>query len=375
MSATMSNGAAGHDHDEDQTSMKALPTKPTRAKLARMAAQLTVAAGIASAWMSPAAADAVADFYRGKTVIYNLAVPDGASWGLYARTFIEHLRKHIPGNPTVILQVMPGGGGVAASNYIYNVAARDGTVIGTPLSTAIVFAATDPKEVMFDPRKFSWLGSLAVVQDVISVWHTAPAQTIDAAKKTELIMGATGKGSNSFQDIALANNLLGTKFKAVRGYKGGAEINIAIERGEVNGRSTTWETWPGSHPQWLKEKKIVHLVQLGPRKLAEIGDDVPLFRDLVSSAEDKAIVDFVGLSLTMGRSVYAPPGVPAERVAALRKALVDTVKDPDYIAQAQRLALDAATWQPGEAIEKVVNDAFSLPPAVVEKAKAAMDLP
>src|SRR5438094_626290 len=160
----------------------------------RAATLATLALVVGSGAMpSPAAAQSVADFYRGKTVNYILAVPDGASWGLYARTFIEHLRKHIPGNPTVILQVMPGGGGVAAGNYIYNVAVKDGTVIGTPLSTAIVFAATDPKEVMYDPRKFTWLGSLAVVQDVITVWHTAPATSLDAAKRTELIMGTTGK--------------------------------------------------------------------------------------------------------------------------------------------------------------------------------------
>jgi len=324
---------------------------------------------------SPANAQSVAEFYRGKTITYNLAVPDGASWGLYARTFIEHLRKHIPGNPNIILQVMPGGGGVAAGNHIYNIAPKDGTVIGTPLSTAIVFAATDPKEVMYDPRKFSWLGSLAVVQDVISVWHTAPAKTIEDAKKVELVMGATGKGSNSFQDIALANNLLGTKFKSVRGYKGGAEINIAIERGEVHGRSNTWDGWPGAQPDWIRDKKLVHLVQLGPRKLPEIGDDVPLFRDLVSDPEQKAIVDFVGLSLTMGRSVYAPPGVPADRIAALRTALVETVRDPAYIAAAKRQALDTDTMQTGEVIEKVVNEAFSLPPQLIDKAKAAIDLP
>ena len=328
-----------------------------------------------SAIPARAGAQSVTDFYRGKTISYNLAVPDGASWGLYARTFIEHLRKHVPGNPNIILQVMPGGGGVVAANYMYNVAAKDGTVIGTPLSTAIVFAATDPKEVMFDARKFNWIGSLAVVQDVISVWHTAPAKTLDEAKKIELIMGATGKGSNSFQDIALANNLLRTKFKPVRGYKGGADINIAIERGEVHGRSTTWETWPGSHPDWLREKKIIHLVQLGPKKLAEIGDDVPLFRDLVANAEERSIVDFIGLSLAMGRSVYAPPGVPADRIAALRTALVETVKDPAYIAAATRLALDSATWQTGEAVTKIVNDAFSLPPPLVARAKAAIDLP
>jgi tripartite-type tricarboxylate transporter receptor subunit TctC len=324
---------------------------------------------------TPVHAQSVADFYRGKTITYNLAVPDGASWGLYARNFIEHLRKHIPGNPNIILQVMPGGGGVAAGNHIYTIAPKDGTVIGTPLSTAIVFAATDPKEVMYDPRKFSWIGSLAVIQDVISVWHTAPAKTIDEAKKIELIMGATGKGSNSFQDIALANNLLGTKFKSVRGYKGGAEINIAIERGEVHGRANTWDGWPGAQPDWLREKRLIHLVQLGPRKLPEIGDDVPLFRDLVKDPEQKKIVDFIGLGLTMGRSVYAPPGIPADRLAALRQALVETINDPAYIAAAKRQALDTDTMQTGEIIEKVVNEAFSLSPALIEKAKAAIDLP
>ena len=331
--------------------------------------------GFVAVLTTPVHAQSVADFYRGKTITYNLAVPEGGSWGLYARTFIEHLRKHIPGNPNIILQVMPGGGGVAASNHIYTIAPKDGTVIGTPLSTAIVFAATDPKEVMYDPRKFSWIGSLAVIQDVISVWHTAPAKTIDEAKKIELIMGATGKGSNSFQDIALANNLLGTKFKSVRGYKGGADINLAIERGEVHGRANTWDGWPGAQPDWLREKKLIHLVQLGPRKLPEIGDDVPLFRDLVNDPEQKKIVDFIGLGLTMGRSVYAPPGIPADRLAALRQALVETVKDPAYIAAAKRQALDTDTMQIGEVIAKVVNEAFSLPPALVEKAKAAIDMP
>jgi tripartite-type tricarboxylate transporter receptor subunit TctC len=339
-----------------------------------MFTRIAMATAMVLVAVNAAQAQSVADFYRGKTITYNLAVPDGASWGLYARTFIEHLRKHVPGNPNIILQVMPGGGGVAAGNHIFNVATKDGTVIGTPLSTAMVFAATDPKEVMYDPRKFSWIGSMAVVQDVITVWHTAPAKTLDDAKRIELIMGATGKGSNSFQDVALANNLLGTKFKIVRGYKGGAEINIAIERGEVHGRSTTWESWPGSHPDWLRDKKLIHLVQLGPRKLPEIGDDVPLFRDLVSG-EPKAIVDFVGVSLAMGRAVYAPPGIPRDRLDALRTAFVATMKDPAYIAQVKKLKLDSETWQTGDAVERIVNEAFSASPELIQKAKAAIDLP
>ena len=341
----------------------------------QMLTHAAMAIALSLVTMTAARAQSVADFYRGKTITYNLAVPDGASWGLYARTFIEHLRKHIPGNPTIVLQVMPGAGGVAAGNHIFNVAVKDGTVIGTPLSTAMVFAATDPKEVMYDPRKFSWIGSMAVVQDVITVWHTAPAKTLDDAKRVELIMGATGKGSNSFQDIALANNLLGTKFKTVRGYKGGAEINIAMERGEVHGRSTTWETWPGSHPDWMRDKKLIHLAQLGPRKFAEIGDDVPLLRDIVSDGEQRAIVDFVGVSLAMGRAVYAPPGIPKDRLEALRTALVATMKDPAYIAQAKKLKLDTETWQTGDVVERIVNEAFSLSPTLIQKAKAAIDLP
>ncbi len=337
--------------------------------------RIAMATALALLAVNAAQAQSVADFYRGKTITYNLAVPDGASWGLYARTFIEHLRKHVPGNPNIILQVMPGGGGVVAGNHIFNVAAKDGTVIGTPLSTAMVFAATDPKEVMYDPRKFSWIGSMAVVQDTITVWHTAPAKTLDDAKRIELIMGATGKGSNSFQDIALANNLLGTKFKPVRGYKGGAEINIAIERGEVHGRATTWDSWPGSHPDWIRDNKLIHLVQLGPRKLPEIGADVPLFRDLVDAGEPRAIVDFVGVSLAMGRAVYAPPGIPKDRLEALRTAFLATMKDPAYIAQMKKLRLDAETWQTGDAVERIVNEAFSLSPAMVQKAKAAIDLP
>jgi tripartite-type tricarboxylate transporter receptor subunit TctC len=324
---------------------------------------------------SPTSAQSVADFYRGKTIIYNLAVPDGASWGLYGRALVEHLRDHIPGNPTIVLQVMAGGGGITAGNYMFNIAPHDGTVIGTPLSTAIVLAATDPGEVKFDPRKFEWIGSMSVVQDVISVWHTAPALTIEEAKKTELVMGATGRGSNTFQDIALANNLLGTKFRPVLGYKGGADITLAIERGEVQGRATTWESWSGSKPDWLRERKIIQLLQLGPRKLPEVGDNVPLLRDLVSTPEQRAIVDLVGLSLAMGRSVYAPPGVPTDRLATLRRAFAETMKDPAYIEQIKRSNLDSSTWQTGEVVAQLVHSAFASPPNLIAKAKLAMDLP
>ena len=188
-------------------------------------------------------------------------------------------------------------------------------------------------------------------------------------------MGSTGQGTNSFQDIALANNLLGTKFKPVRGYKGGAEINLAIECGELDGRATTWENWTSSKAEWLQQKKIIHIAQLGPKRLPQIGDEVPLLRDLVQPGEQRAVVDFVGLSLAIGRAVYAPPNTPRDRVAALRTAFSETMNDAEYVSEARQIRLDTTTWQTGEQVTRIVNDALSLPQAFVQKAKAFIELP
>ena len=317
--------------------------------------------------------ETVEEFYRGKTVTLNLGQPEGASWALYARTAARFLGDYIPGKPTVIVQFMPGAGGVVASNYVYNVAARDGSVIGIPMNTAIVYAAREPSQVKFDPRNFNWLGSMAVVQDVISVWHTSPVKTLEEARKTEIIMGATGRAANSYEDTALVSRLLGVKFKIVLGYKGGNEINLAMERGEVQGRATAWEGWTASNPDWLRDKKVIHLVQLGPKKLPEIGDNVPLLRDLITDSDDLKIVDFLGLSLATGRALYAPPGVPMDRVAGLRTAFEKMMVSKDYQTEAKARLLDTETWQTGAEIETRIREGFNISPELIERAAKLLE--
>jgi tripartite-type tricarboxylate transporter receptor subunit TctC len=323
---------------------------------------------------SNACAQAPADFYRGKTIEININVSVGGGYDLYARMIARHLGKHIPGNPTILPKNMEGAGGMRLANWLYNAAPKDGTALGAVARATAFEPLLGNKSAHYDGRRFNYIGSANDEVSVCVAWHTSGVRTFEDAKKTQLVVGANGTSEDTYQYPALLNHMFGSKFKMVSGYPGGNDINLAMERGEVQGRATTWESWPSANPDWLRDKKIIQLVQLGPKKLPEIGDDVPLLRDLVQG-EERAIVDFVGLSLAMGRSVFAPPGVPAERVAALRTALIETVKDPAYIADAKRLSLDTATWQTGEAVERVVKDAFSLPPALVQKAKAAMDLP
>lgn len=332
------------------------------------------AAAIAVAATLPAQADSVTDFFKGKQIEYNLATSTGGSWDVYLRTLSPYLGKHIPGNPKVVIQYMPGAGGVKALNYMYNAAPKDGSFIGTPLATALLYAVLNPEKVKFSAPKFNWIGSMARIQDVISVWATSPIKTIEDARKQEVKVGATGRSSNSFLDVAMANNLLGTKFKPVLGYKGGAEIDLAIERGEVQGRANTWDGWAAAKPQWLAEKKIVHLVQLGSSKLPEIGD-VPLFGDLVKGEKEKKVVDFLSVGLAVGRSIYTPPGVPPERVAALRQAFEKAMKDPGYIKDAAARKVSTGDWKSGAEIQTIIDRTFNSPPDIVAAAKAALTLP
>jgi tripartite-type tricarboxylate transporter receptor subunit TctC len=339
----------------------------------RPIAILCAAAALAMTAAPQARAESVADFYRGRQIEYNLATSTGGSWDVYLRVLSNHLGKYIPGHPKIVIQYMPGAGGVKALNYMYNAAPRDGSYIGTPLSTALLYAVLNPGKVKFDAPKFHWIGSMARIQDVISVWSAGPIKTIEDARKQEVKVGATGRSSNSFLDIAMANNLLGTKFKPVLGYKGGAEINLAIERGEVQGRANTWDGWATAMPQWLTDKKIINLVQLGPSKLAEIGE-VPLFGDLVKDPKDKPVVDFLSVGLTVGRSVYMPPGTPPERVAALRQAFEKAMKDPAYIKDAEAHKMSTGDWKSGAEIQTVIERTFSSPPEIVKRAKAALTL-
>ena len=310
---------------------------------------------------SPGSAD-VASFYKGKTVTVTVAGSAGASLGLYCRLVVEHWGKHIPGNPNVICQFRPGAGGTKAAAYMYNAAPKDGTVVGEILSPSVL--APKLRKSKFDSSKFVWIGSVTPRPSVVSVWHTAPATSVEGATKAQVIMGSTGFGSETYLLPMFMNATLGTKFKIVRGYKGGAPINKAMELGEVHGRMNYWTGWTTVKQAWLKEKKIVHLIQYGPR-IPEL-KDVPHLRDLLKSEDDKQMLTFLELSQNLGMGFYVPPGVPKDRVEALRASFFATMKDPAFLADAKkrRARVDPIS---GADIEKMANRAFSTPEPVLAK--------
>ncbi len=307
-----------------------------------------------------AAAQTAEQFYRGKTVIITVAGGAGASLGLYCRLVAKHWAPHIPGKPSVVCQFRPGAGGTRAAAYMYNAAPKDGTYVGEVLAPSVLAPAL--RNVKFDASKFIWLGSVTPRPAVVTVWHTAPAKTVDEAKKHEVIVGSTGKGSETFLIPKFMNAVLGTKFKIVRGYPGGAPINKAMESGEVNGRMNYWTGWTTVKGKWLSEKKIIHLVQYGPAIPAL--PNVPRLRSLLKTEAHKQMLTFIELSEHLGMGFYLPPGVPADRVAALRTSFFATMKDPAFLAEAKKRK---ARVEPidGAEIEKMANKAFSTPAPVL----------
>ena len=211
-------------------------------------AMSTISASIASA------ADSVTDFYRGRTINHLLATTPGGSWDVYLRVLIKHLIDHIPGRPNIVLQYMPGAGGVKMLEYMHSIAPKDGSVIATPLPTSLHASALNPLSANFKPASSIGSEALREIQDVISVWHESPVKTIDDARKISAKMGVTGTGSNTYFDIAMANSLLGTKFQPVRGYRGSVEIDLAIERREVDGRANTWDGWAAAKPRLAQSR-------------------------------------------------------------------------------------------------------------------------
>jgi tripartite-type tricarboxylate transporter receptor subunit TctC len=324
------------------------------------------AAAIAAAMTvgAPAAkADEIADFYKGKTVTVMVPSGLGATLGLYGRLLTEHFHRHIPGNPTVILTSRPGGGGTKGAAFAYNAAPKDGTFIAEILSASVL--AGKLRKAKFDVSKFVWLGSIAQRPIVVSVWRdSTPAKTIEEARQKEVIMGSSGLGSETYMAPQLMNVLLGTKFKIVKGYKGGAAINKAIEQVEVQGRMQYWSGWTAGKPQWLADGKLIHLVQYGPT-IKEL-PNVPAFKDLVKDPRKKQMLTFMEASPKVGMGFWVAPEVPKARVAALRKAFMDTMKDPNFLADAKKRK---APVEPiaGEKLDKVIAEAYATPDDVIKE--------
>ena len=316
-------------------------------------------------------AQSVENFYRGKTVRFIVGSNTGGSYDTYSRLLATHMGRHIPGNPSIVVENMPGASGTKSAQYIGEIAPKDGSVIGMFNQSMPQRQMFEPDQVQFDLSKFGWIGAMNTSTTVFITWHTSGVKTLEDAKKKEVVMGAlSATGGNSVYPL-LINAFLGTKFKVVLGYQGGNTIQLAMERGEVDGRAAVvWSGLKAGWPHWIAEKKISVLLQTGLAKEPDL-PDVPLLLDLANNPEEKAIFRFVSSDSAMGFPVAAPPGIPADRLAALQKAFSDTMKDPEFlkIATERKLEIEPST---GQDVKKVVEDLISTPKDVIAKIKKGL---
>ena len=334
--------------------------------LARLCAA-ALAAVVASS--VSARADAVSDFYKGKTVTIVVPAGLGGSIGFYALLLSHHIGKHIPGQPTVILAEHSGASGVRAASYVHNAAPRDGSIIAQVLSNSLL--APLLQGAKFDPLTFEWLGSIDPRSSVIGVWHTAPAQTLEAMKKTEVVLASGGRSAATTIVPLMMNRMVGTRFRIVTGYKGGGSMNQSVEQGETHGRYLYYSGWTTQKPHWLKQGLVRIVLQVGP-KIKDL-PNVPSLHDLVKDPEHNQMLDFVALSERVGLGFYVQSQAPKDRTAALRKAFEATMADPAFLAEAKS---KNAPVNPVSAAElaAIVKRGYRIPPDVLQKMKVMVGL-
>jgi tripartite-type tricarboxylate transporter receptor subunit TctC len=326
----------------------------------RILLALAFLASIASA---RAADEDVAAFYRGKTLTITNAFAEGGLYATLARMIAQHLPHHIPGQPTIVPQFMPGAAGVRQMNHLANAAARDGTVMGLMYDNMPITQALDPT-VKFDARRFSALGSLSRGEPgMVGVLKRTGVATIDDARRKEIVFAATGTTSAQYYIPAIMNRLFGTRFKIIPGFPTTPQIYLAMERGEVDGVYGAVETVLENRPQWIAEKRFAWLAQLNDERKGEFAD-VPLLEELAQAPLDKAAFRLLALARVPGKPVLLPPDVPAARVAALRQAFAAMLKDPSFIAAVGKTTqkLEPRTWADAE---RVIRDTIDTPPDAV----------
>jgi tripartite-type tricarboxylate transporter receptor subunit TctC len=331
-----------------------------------MRASTPIVMMLATLFASPTFAQTPAEFYRGKSIDLFVWTSAGGAYDAYARALARHMSRFIPGGPALAVKSMEGAGGLRLSNHLFNVAPKDGLAFGT-ISRGNAF---DPllgnKIAQFDGRQFNWIGSTNNEISVCVSWHTSGVATFKDAMTRDLVVGASGPTADSYQFPKLINAVLGTKFKIVSGYAGGNEIDLAMERGEVQGRcSWSWTSLKGLHQRWLDERKLNILYQMGLSKHPDL-PDTPLAIDLATNDETKSILKLVFARQVLAWPFVAPPGVPTDRVAALRKAFADTLRDQDFLADAAKQGLEV-TPVSGEEIQTLVHDVYATPEAITRK--------
>jgi tripartite-type tricarboxylate transporter receptor subunit TctC len=322
---------------------------------------------LALAATTSARADAVAEFYKGRQISMVVQTTTGNDYDNRGRLFARYMGDLLPGKPQIVARNMPGGGGVVASNWLAKVAPRDGTVISMLMQTASMNQALGMGQIQYDVRELGWIGNTSDTPSVVTVWHTAGARTIEDAKKREIVLGGTvGTASVIYPNVL--NELVGTRFKVVTGYPGGNQINLAMESGEVQGRgSNSWSSWKSTRPEWVAENKIFNLVQIALKRASDL-KDVPLMMELAQNDFDRDVLRFLSADTAIARAMVTTPGVPTDRLTALRAAFDASMKLPALVEEANKLQIDME-WLSGVESHKIATSIIETDPKVIARAR------
>ena len=314
-----------------------------------------------------ARAQSVEEFYRGRAVSIVLVTTPGGPYDILARVISRHLGNHIPGRPSMNVKNMPGGGGMVGANWIYNVAEKDGSVIGAMLNITPFEPAFGTDGVRYDPMKFTWLGSPDPETNFLTVWKTAPVDTIDDVRKTEITVASSGPASSPAFYARLEMEVLKAKLKIVHGYPGQAEAFLAMENGEINGyASVSWSSLVAFKPNWLRDKSVKFIVQMGAKSRPEY-PDVPNMMDLIGDPDDRQLTQAALALSDLPRPYALPPGVPADRAAAIKQGMRAMFADAAFLADAKQAGLPIETPLNAEDVQKIIERVYAAPPKIIER--------
>ena len=335
---------------------------------ARIGGALTLGLLAAGSFVGSAhAQSAVETFYKGKILDLYIGFTSGGTYDTYSRLVAQFMGDHIPGKPKIVPKQMVGAGSRAAATHIFNIAPKDGTQLGTADQALAMQQVLNDPGIQFDANKFIWIGNPIADNNTMAAWTASGVTSIDEAKKREFVVGANGITASAQYPQAM-NVLLGTKFKIITGYPGGTDINLAMQRGEVAIRGqNSWSSWKSQHMDWIKAKQITILVQIGLTKDKEL-PEVPLLMDLATTPDDRAALKLLSAPTAIGRPIFTTPGVPQERVEALRAAFNATMKDPAFLATAAKANMDLNPVS-GEELQRIVAELFATPPSAVQRLK------
>jgi tripartite-type tricarboxylate transporter receptor subunit TctC len=317
----------------------------------------------------PGAAEEVADFYKDKTIAILMGTGPGGSYDLYGRTIAEHLGRHIPGHPTIIVEHMPGAGGVIAGNHVYSVAPQDGTRILLSHALPLVEKLQSSDKVRFETHRFQWLGAYDAIAQAMTLWHAVPAKTVAELKVAPLVIGSFNNTHLTYQWAMLLKTVLDANYKVITGYRSGNDLNLAMERGEIDGWTASWENLAGTRPQWLAEKKVNLLVQFTLERQAEL-PDVPTLIEL-APPDNKDVAEFLTSGTPIARAMAVGPQVPADRVGALRTAFDALMSDPQFLADAKKRRLEIHPRNAAKT-QALVDTIVSASPELVARVKKAI---